>query len=118
LISLFEKRADYLESFKRFLSAFRHEKCVVFLDPDIGLEPQKPSLGHVLKSEAKAIWKAIRSGDLYVFYQHQTNRAGQPWIESKRSQLEGALELPNNSIEIAHGPQIAHDVVFFYKQKP
>jgi hypothetical protein len=115
---LFEHRGNYLESVKDFLSRFLQERCVVFLDPDTGLEPQHPSLDHVLESEAKAIWETMKSGDIYVFYQHQTNRAGRPWIEPKRRQLEEALRLPEQSIKIAQDPQIAHDVAFFYKQKP
>jgi hypothetical protein len=114
---LFEKRDSYLKSVKSFLSSW-DERCVVFLDPDNGLEPQRPSLKHVLESEAKAIWEATKSGDVYVFYQHQTNQAGRPWIEPKRRQLEEALGLPKHSIKIAQGPKIAHDVVFFYQQKP
>jgi len=115
---LFEHRGSYMEAVKDFLSRFMQERCVVFLDPDTGLEPQHPSLDHVLESEAKAIWETMKSGDIYVFYQHQTNRAGRPWIEPKRRQLEETLRLPEQSIKIAQGPQIAHDVAFFYKQKP
>jgi hypothetical protein len=115
---LFEHRGSYLEAVKDFLSKFLRERCVVFLDPDTGLEPQRPSLDHVLESEARAIWEATRSSDVYVFYQHQTNRAGRPWVEPKRRQLEEVLGLPEQSIKIAQGPQIAHDVVFFYMQKP
>jgi hypothetical protein len=113
----FEQRDNYLKSVKSFLSIWE-EKCVVFLDPDTGLEPQHPNLNHILEPEAKDIWEAIKSGDVYVFYQHQSNQAGRPWIEPKRGQLEGALGLPEHSIKIAQGPQIAHDVVFFYMQKP
>ena len=116
--TLFENRGSYLEAVIEFLSRFKHQQCVVFLDPDTGLEPNNPSLNHVLESEAKAIWDATKSGDVYVLYQHQNNRAGRPWIEPKRRQLERALGEPEHSIKIAQGPEIAHDVVFFYKQKP
>ena len=116
--TLLENRDRYLEAVIAFLSRFKRERCVVFLDPDTGLEPNNPSLNHVLESEAKAIWQEKKPGDVYVFYQHQTNRAGRPWIELKRGQLERALGLPEHSIKIAQGPQIAHDVVFFYMQKP
>ena len=116
---LFENREDYLKSVRVFLSNFLEEKCVVFLDPDTGLEPQKnPNKNHVLESEAKSIWDAMDSGDVYVFYQHQTTRSKKPWIEPKRRQLENSLGIDNNSIKIAHGPKIARDVVFFYAQKP
>jgi hypothetical protein len=115
---LFENRISYLKSVKIFLTKFKQERCVVFLDPDTGLQPGKPNLKHVLESEAMAIWEDTKSGDIYVFYQHQNNRAGWEWIEPKRKQLENTLSLNSNSIKIAHGPKIAHDVVFFYAQKP
>jgi hypothetical protein len=115
---LFRDRGHYLKAIKIFLSEFLKERCVVFLDPDTGLEPQKPSLDHVLELEAKAIWKATKPDDVYVFYQHQTNRAGQPWIEPKRIQLEKALDLGKDSIKVACGLEIAADVVFFYTKKP
>jgi len=117
-MELFHERTGYLESVLSFLAGFQEERCVVFLDPDTGLAPQNPNLNHVLESEAKAIWDVTKSGDVYVFYQHRTNQAGAPWIEPKRHQLEEALRLPEQSIKIAQGPQIAHDVVFFYMQKP
>lgn len=115
---LFEDRDSYIEAVKAFLVKFRQERCVVFLDPDTGLAPQNPNLDHVLESEAKAIWEDTKSGDVYVFYQHQNNFAGRPWIEPKRSQLENALDLNKDSIKVASGPKIAHDVVFYYTQKP
>jgi hypothetical protein len=96
---LFDDRTSYLKSVKKFLSKFQEETCVVFL-------------------EAKSIWKATKAGDVYVFYQHQTNKAGQPWIEPKRSQLENALDLNKHSIKVASGLKIARDVVFFYAPKP
>ncbi len=115
----FNNRYDYIKNVLSFLRCFQNQTCVVFLDPDIGLEPfRNPNLDHVLNNEAKDIWDAIKSKDVYVFYQHQTNRAGRPWIEPKRKQLEDALELDRDSIEVAYGSDIARDVVFFYKQKP
>ena len=114
---LFKLREIYLRAVKNFLSEFRKERCVVFLDPDTGLEPHNPTLDHVLESEAKAIWDMTKLGDVYVFYQHQTNRAGRPWIKPKQRQLENALDLGKDSIKIGYGPKIAGDVVFFYAQK-
>ena len=113
---LFKNRDSYLGSVKAFLSKFSEERCIVFLDPDIGLEPQHPTLDHVLESEAKTIWEDTKSGDVYVLYQHRF--FDRNWVELKRSQLARAIESPEQSIKIAHGPQIARDVVFFYAQKP
>jgi len=59
----------------------------------------------------------MKPGDVFAFYQHQTNRAGQPWIPRKRGQLAGALGVPIQVVKVANGPRIAQDVVFFYFQK-
>jgi hypothetical protein len=115
----FEDRNRYIELVKPFLLKYYSEKCVIFLDPDTGLEPPRnPSKNHVLNSEAKTIWDAMKSGNVYVFYQHKTNKSNKPWIEPKQRQLENSLGLPKNSIKIAHGSNIASDVVFFYARKP
>jgi hypothetical protein len=59
----------------------------------------------------------MKNGDVFAFYQHQTNRAGQPWIEPKRSQLAEALQVQPDAIKKAQAPDIANDVVFFFIQK-
>jgi len=115
--SLFEEREIYLQAVVAFLRAFAQERCVVFLDPDTGLEPQNPGLGHVRDAEARTIWDKMKKGDVFVFYQHRTNRAGQPWIEPKKNQLAGALGVQSDGIGMAHAPEIANDVIFFFTQK-
>ena len=59
----------------------------------------------------------MKNGDVFAFYQHQTNRAGQPWIEPKRSQLAEALQVQPDAIKMAQAPDIVNDVVFFFIQK-
>jgi hypothetical protein len=116
--ALFQDRPTYLEAAKFLLQKFPQERCIAFLDPDTGLEPaREPSLKHVLASEAGAIWDAMKAGDIFVFYQHQTNRAGRPWIKAKQSQLAGAIGIPVKSVKVARGPSIAKDVAFFYIEK-
>jgi hypothetical protein len=115
---VFKDRRTYRQAVLALLDAFWQERCIVFLDPDTGLEPQKnPNLDHVLNDEAKEIWNKMKNGDVFVFYQHKTNRTGQPWIEPKRRQLAKALQVQRNAIKIAHAPAIANDVVFFFIQK-
>ena len=114
---LFQDRVAHLGAVLALLPAFAQERCIVFLDPDTGLEPRTPSLDHVLCSEARAIWDAMKVGDVFAFYQHQTNRAGQPWIEPKRIQLADALGVSAGAIKTASGPKIAEDVVFYYAQE-
>jgi hypothetical protein len=116
--AVFQNRQIYLQAVLALLPAYAGERCVVFLDPDTGLEPQTPSLEHVLATEVNAIWVNMKSGDVLVFYQHQTNRAGQPWIPQKHVQLAQALGVPQASVKIASGEAIARDVVFFFIQKP
>lgn len=117
LTDTFANRTTYLEKAIAFIAKYSAENCVVFLDPDTGLAPSNPNLNHVLDSEAQQLWKELKAGDIFVFYQHQTNRSGEPWIEPKRLQLERALRLKTGAIKVAHGPKIARDVAFFYLAK-
>lgn len=88
--------------------------CIIFLDPDKGLERKKPSLEHVLKSELKQVWEAMRGNDLLVFYQHKPHENN--WIELRRGQFAKALDLPIEAAKIAHS-KAATDVVFFFVKK-
>ena len=90
---VFEDRPTHLQAVLALLPAFGRERCIVFLDPDTGLESRKPGPAHVLESELAAIWREMGPDDVLVLYQHQTNRDGTPWIESKKVQFEAALEL-------------------------
>lgn len=64
-----------------------------------------------------AIWNAMNTGDVFAFYQHQTNRAGQPWTGPKPNQLAHALGVQLSVIRIAHAGDIAKDVGFFFTQR-
>jgi hypothetical protein len=114
---VFEDRAAHLQAVLALLPAFAQERCIVFLDPDTGLESQNPGQAHVLNDEAKDIWDAMKTGDVFAFYQHQTNRAGQPWVEPKQAQLAQALGVQLDVIRMAYAPDIANDVVFFFTQR-
>ena len=115
--TVFENRKDYLDQARNFISSFANEQCIVFLDPDTGLEPAHPNLNHVLDEEIGKFWAALKSGDVLVFYQHQTNRNGAPWMQPKRRQFERAVEAPEGTVKIAHGLKLARDVAFFYVRK-
>jgi len=107
-----------------FLSDFSHERCVVLLDPDTGLEPQKPTLKHVLKEEAGEIWEAMKAGDVFALFQHKTNMAGLPWLETKREQLAAVLGITPQAVKLAHAVQRAKTrpsdpvVAILYAQRP
>jgi hypothetical protein len=110
-------RRQYLLEAKKFISSYIKDQCVVFLDPDTGLEPKNPSLKHVLNEEAKEFWKSLKVGDVLVLYQHQTNRNGKPWKEPKRAQFEKVIDGPKGSVKVGCGPKLARDVVLFYAVK-
>lgn len=90
---------------------------IVFLDPDTGLECSSPGLQHVLNCELTELWSNLRDGDVLVLYQHQTNRAGLPWIEQKKAQFERALGVPQGTAKVARAAGIARDMALFYIQK-
>jgi hypothetical protein len=106
-----------MEEVLRTLAAFRAERVVVFLDPDTGLAPRAPDLRHVLDAELAGIWREMKTDDLLLLYQHQTNRNDSPWVQSKQQQFEAALGLSRGEAKLAHGPKVARDVVFFYAKK-
>jgi hypothetical protein len=111
----FADRGQYAQTVLRAIASRPcGEACVVFLDPDTGLAPRRPLLEHVLESELTDIWHHLSVGDVLVFYQHQTNRNGEPWIEAKREQFERALDLPHGMAKVAVGAAIARDVALFY----
>lgn len=115
----FEDRKAYQEAAIRYLAKLASEPRLVFLDPDTGLEPNgQPTLKHVLETEAHAIWSELKAKEVFAFYQHKTNRNGNPWIEEKRTQLEKALKVKEGTVQIGKSIKIANDVVIFYATKP
>ncbi|MGO9527111.1 MAG: hypothetical protein ACLP0A_06030 [Verrucomicrobiia bacterium] len=117
--NLFSNRNLYLEAVKGFITSFTSERCVVFLDPDTGLEPPgNPSLAHVLNREVRFIWDVLPPNWVMVFYQHRTNRNKQPWIDAKHKQFAQAIGRPQREVKLAYGKKIAGDVVFFFASKP
>jgi hypothetical protein len=111
-------RTDYHEAVSLFIRAHKDDRAIVFLDPDTGLEPNgKADYKHVLNREVRSVWDSLPKDWLLVFYQHQTNRAGEPWVEPKREQFSLALGLTKNQVKIAQGPEIARDVTFFFAVK-
>jgi hypothetical protein len=113
----FDDRKTYLQIVLQRIRSRRLFPGIVFLDPDTGLQPSKGKPEHVLESELEKIWNALRDGDVLVFYQHQTNRNGTPWIEPKKAQFERTIGVRSGSSKLALAPGIARDVVFFFIEK-
>ena len=111
-------RDSYFEAAKKLIDLFNQERCIVFLDPDTGLEPKgKADEKHVRNSELQVIWDALPKDWMLVFYQHKTNKSSQKWIEPKREQFAKAIGVPLPSAKIASGEKVANDVVFFFSIK-
>ena len=51
------------------------------------------------------------------FHIGESSRSYFPSIDDKQIQLAKALSLPKGTVKLAHGPEVAKDVVFFYAQK-
>ena len=110
-------RAEYLQRILMGIRKLPKEPAIVFLDPDTGLEPKTATLKHVREKELQKIWHVLRPGDLLVFYQHQTNRGGRPWVEKKKAQFERAIGLEPGGSKLAQGKEIARDVAFFFSHR-
>jgi hypothetical protein len=113
----FGDRSDYLQIVLQRIRSRAQLPGIVFLDPDTGLEPRFAGPEHVLEHELAEIWEVLRAEDIMVFYQHQTNRSGTPWIEPKKAQFERALGVREGISKLARAPGIAPDVAFFYIKK-
>ena len=91
----------------------------LYFDPDTGLEPNGGGdAKHVLESEAFAFWNALPQGSVFVFYQHETNKAGKPWIEDKRAQLADAIRIPIQKLGVASSPRSPRTLFSFMRPKP
>ncbi|MDD2901798.1 MAG: hypothetical protein PHU44_05135 [Syntrophales bacterium] len=115
----FNERGEYLAGIKKFIDQnSKKQRCIVFLDPDTGLEPNgRPNHNHVLKKELDKIWDELPSKWILAFYQHKTNRRGEEWVGPKRKQFSEAIGISLDDVKVAHGFDVANDVVFFFAVK-
>ena len=111
-------RDSYFAAAKKLIDSFNQERCVVFLDPDTGLEPNRnTNEKHVRNSELQVVWDALPRGWILVFYQHKTNKSSQEWIKPKQKQFAKAIGIHESLAKKAYGPKVANDVVFFFSTK-
>lgn len=113
----FGNRTDYLGIILERIQSRTDFPGIVFLDPDTGLEPRVARPEHVLESELAQIWNGMRTCDVLVLYQHQTNRNGAPWVAQKQSQFERVLKIAQRSAKIARAVETPRDVALFFAQK-
>lgn len=113
---------EVISFIKKIQNKNSQQPLIVFLDPDTGLAPNTATLNHVENIEAEKIFKNLRPRDIFVFYQHKTNRNGQEWIEPKRRQLFEVLhkadeKVADEEVKFAHSQKIASDVAFYFIHK-
>lgn len=116
---VFENRKEYYNNVINYLGNYKDYKCIVFLDPDTGLQPPKSRAGyqHVLDVDVRKIWIEMKNEDILVFYQHGGRNKKIEWKEPKRIQLAKAIGVDENFVKIANGERIAHDVAFYFLPK-
>ena len=100
-------RKEYINSVITLLSRVR-KPCLVFLDPDIGIDPSKATAECVTVDEIRKIWDRLKPHDILLVYQH-ANHAGnwQPNCEK----LEDAC---HTHVSAIRSPTIADDVALLW----
>ncbi len=113
----FGDRKKYHEYVIAAIKARSNKPGIIFLDPDIGLEPPIADAGleHVLNDEVYLIWSSLSSGDVLVFYQHKPHIHG--WIKTKKDQFANAIEIKSEYVKTAYAKEIAPDVAFLFARR-
>lgn len=106
-------RQDYVDNVTNGLRQQEHQKKVVLLDPDTGMEPQRAGAEHVKQDEIRQVWETLIDGDWLVIYQHESRRTD--WRNIKKWQFEQACS--HIEAEVFESRRIASDVVFFAAKK-
>lgn len=106
-------RQDYVDNVTNILRQQEHQKKVVLLDPDTGIEPQRAEAEHVKEDVIRQVWETLIDGDFLVIYQHRFRKTD--WRNVKKRQFEQACS--GIEAEVFESRRIASDVVFFAAEK-
>jgi hypothetical protein len=117
--NVLDSRTTYMNEALKFIDSIHLRPTIIFVDPDTGLQPEKskPSLEHVLETDLNRIWHTLKSGEVLSVYQHETNKAGKPWIEQKKAQFARSIGIDDQHIGIASSMKLARDVIMMYARK-
>jgi hypothetical protein len=91
------------------------EPIIAFLDPDTGIAPENYSYEHVTSQEIQTVLRAMKAGDILLFYQHARLGDGD-WLDSTREEFRQAVG-PNVPVETVTCNEIANDVAFFVVER-
>ncbi|MBS1252357.1 MAG: hypothetical protein MAG451_01396 [Anaerolineales bacterium] len=91
------------------------DPVIVLLDPDIGIAPKNYGYEHVTHHEIRTVLRAMKAGDVLLFYQHARQGDGD-WINSTREEFGQAVgaDVPVDTITCR---EIANDVAFFVVER-
>jgi hypothetical protein len=87
------------------------EPVIVFLDPDTGIAPENYGYEHVTGQEIRTVLRAMKDGDVLLFYQHARLGDGD-WLNSTKEEFGQAVEM-DGPVETVTCKEIANDVAFF-----
>lgn len=92
-----------------------NEPMIVFLDPDTGLAPKNYGYEHVTPQNIQTVLRAMKDGDVLLFYQHAP-LGDKNWLNYSKEAFGKAVgeDIP---VDIIMCKEIAHDVVFFVVER-
>lgn len=102
-----QSRKEYISAVITLLSRVR-KPCLVFLDPDIGIEPRKATVEHVTVDEIRKIWDILKPRDILLVYQH-ANHTGN-W----QPNYEKLADACHAHVSAIRSPTIADDVALLW----
>ncbi|HMD97874.1 MAG TPA: hypothetical protein VKM93_11185 [Terriglobia bacterium] len=87
------------------------DPVIVFLDPDTGIAPRSYDYKHVTRLEIQTVLRAMKAGDVLVFYQH-ARRGDRNWLNSTKIEFSQAVG-PHVPVDTVTCNEIVNDVAFF-----
>ena len=110
----FRTRADFRKAyFADVTSRIKQygETIIVLLDPDTGIAPETCGYEHVTRQEIQGVLRAMKFGDVLLFYQHARLGNGD-WLNTTREEFRQSVGkgVPVDTITCN---EIANDVAFF-----
>lgn len=87
------------------------EPAIVFLDPDTGIAPESYGYEHVTRQEIQKVLRAMKHGDVLLFYQH-AQIGNRDWLNSTKVKFGQAVGM-GVPVDTITCNEIANDVAFF-----
>lgn len=108
----FKHRSTYTKQLSAKLGEISKRKLVL-LDPDTGIAPKQPTLGHVKHEDIRSFWDALRLGDWLVVYQHASRK--KDWLGEPRRVLSEVCD--GRPVAVYKASKLASDVAFLCVKK-